>query len=147
MTDRPNPESTRRDGVPALPVRLADGQEWGFALPTVRLSPRVVVLPDALGRPVERISVAVGFGYPAEVQELIDGVGAACEGGTASEQYASFFSLAAVLIRRAHDVSMATACELLAVPGNELSRLVGAVMQVVSAGPEAPAGESQGGSI
>jgi hypothetical protein len=107
----------------------------------------VEVRPDDLGRPIERVSVDLGFGYPAEIQSLLDRVGAVCEGGTVPEQYAAFFSLAASLLRRAHDVSLATACELLEVPEDELPRLVAAVMAVVSGGPQAPGRPPRGGPI
>jgi hypothetical protein len=147
MTARPTPESTRREGVPSRPVRLADGRDWGLSLPTVRLTPRLEVRPDEFGRPVERVTVDLGFGYPAEIQRLLDRVGAACEGGTASDQYTAFFSLAASLLRRAHDVSLVTACDLLAVPEDELPRLVGAVMAVVSARPPATGQPPHGGPI
>jgi hypothetical protein len=144
MTDLPTPESTRREGVPARPVRLADGREWGFSLPTPLLAPRVEVLPDEFGRPVERISADVGFGYPAEVRRLLERLISVCEAGRIPEQYSAFFSLAASLLRRAHDVSLTTACELLAVPEDELPRLVSAVMEIV-AGVGATERPPQGG--
>ena len=58
----------------------------------------------------------------------------ACEGGTVREQYEAFFSLAAALLRRAHEISLATACDLLSVPEDELPRLVRDVMAVVFGG-------------
>jgi hypothetical protein len=103
------------------------------------------VCRDELGRPVERVSVDIGFGFPVEIRRLLDRVVSACEGGTTSDQYAAFFSLAAALLCRTHDVSLTTACDLLAVPEDELPLLVGAVMAIVSAGPQATGQRSDGG--
>jgi hypothetical protein len=132
------PDSTRREGIPAHPIRLADENDWGFARPTVRLTPRVVTDPDRLGRPVERVGVSVGFGYPLEIQRMISGVRSACERGSVPEQYEAFFSLAACLLRRAHEISLATVCELLSVSEHELPRLVREVMAVVSEADRTP---------
>lgn len=132
MKTRPTPEVTRREEVPGRPVSLADGNEWELALPTVRYSPAVAVTPDAFGRPVQGVAVAVGFGYPVEIQSLIAGLRAACERGTEAEQYAAFFSLAAALLRRAHDIDLPTACELLGVADPELPSLARAVLGAVS---------------
>lgn len=138
MPDRPTPDHTRREGVPARPVRLADGLDWGFARPTVRLTPEVVTETDRLGRPVERVTVRVGFGYPPAVRGWIDGLQSACEGGNVPRQYEAFFGLAAALLRRAHEVSLADACDLLAVDACDLPRLVREVMSVVSEAEPAP---------
>ena len=54
----PSPDPTRRAGVRAFPIRLADGQAWGLALPSVRLRPEVEPGVDSLGRPTETIRVA-----------------------------------------------------------------------------------------
>jgi hypothetical protein len=130
MCDRPTPESTRREGVPVRPIRLADGSDWGFLRPAVRLTPRVVSDLDKLGRPVERISVEVGFGYPPEVQALITALTDACEHGSPPRQYEAFFALAASLLRRAHDISLSATCELLSVSEDELPRLVREVVSI-----------------
>lgn len=132
MPERMTPDSTRREGVPARPVRLADGAAWGFARPTVRLYPRVAVTADPLGRPVGRVTVGVGFGHTPEVQRLIDGVKAACGAGSVREQYDAFSALAACLLRRAHEISLPAARELLSVAEAELPRLVREVMAVVT---------------
>ncbi len=138
MSERITPDSTRREEIPARPVRLADGADWGFARPTVRLFPEVVTGIDRLGRPVERVSVGIEFGYPPEARRLIDGVRSACEHGTVREQYEAFFSLAACLLQRAHEITLDAACELLSVSEVELPRLVREVMAVVSEAEGAP---------
>ena len=132
MFERMTPDSTRREDVPARPVRLADGADWGFSRPTVRLFPEVVAEVDRLGRPVERVTVGIGFGYPPETQRLIDEVRGACESGTIREQYEAFFSMAAHLLQRAHEISLPTATDLLTISADDLPRLVRDVMAVVS---------------
>jgi hypothetical protein len=144
MTQRSRPRSTCRDGVPSRPVILADGDTWGFALPTVRYSPAVAVSPDAFGRPVERVTVEVGFGYPLEIQRLIDGFRTASELGTAAEQYAAFFTLAAALLRRAHDLDLTTACELLEVSDADLAHVVNAALEAISGSGRMPSDVSRG---
>ena len=132
MFNRPTPESSRRDGVPARTLRLSDGEEWGFLRPSVRLQPRVTLDHDALGRPRERITVAVGFGYAPEIEALIRAVRDACDRGSVERQYEAFFTLAAALLRRVHDVSVADACALLSVAESGLPGLVRDVMAIVS---------------
>lgn len=132
MSERMTPSSTRRQGIPSSPIRLADGASWGFSRPTVRLFPKIVADLDRVGRPVERVTVGIEFGYSLETQRLIDGVRAACARGSVREQYEAFFSLAADLLRRSHEINLAAACDLLSVPEDELPRLVRDVMAVVS---------------
>ena len=138
MSERMTPDSTRREGILARPIRLAGGACWGFSRPTVRIFPEVVIDRDRLGRPVERVTVGIEFGYPLETERLIKCVRAACERGTVEEQYEAFFSLAACLLRSAHEVSLASACELLCVSEDELPRLVREVMAVVSEAESPP---------
>ena len=126
------PESTRREEILARPIRLSDGGHWGFSRPTARLFPQVVSGLDRLGRPVERVSVVLGFGYPLEVERLISTVRSTCELGLVREQYEAFFTLAARLLLRAHDIDLSAACELLSVTEDDLPRLVREVMAVVS---------------
>lgn len=128
------PEATRLGDVSAVPVVLSDGRAWGFARPSVRISPKVEVDRDEFGRPVERVIVQTSFGYPPEIAALIGRVERACQSGDVVGQYASFFELAASVLRRVHDIDLQTACELLDVPDEDLPRLVGAVMAVVTGG-------------
>jgi hypothetical protein len=124
MSERLTPELTRREGIFTQPIRLADGREWGIALPTVTLMPRVVVSTDEFGRQSELVSVDVGFGYPSEIEALCRSVQAASASGPVQEQYTAFFSLAAAVLRRAHDISLEAALQLLEVSGDELPALV-----------------------
>lgn len=132
------PDSTRRCHVAARPIRLADGALWGFERPTDRFFPMVVTDLDRLGRPAERVTLGTEFGYPLEVQRLIDGVRSACECESVGRQYEAFFTLAVCLLRRAHDISFATACDLLSVSEAELPQLVREVMAVVSEAGRTP---------
>jgi hypothetical protein len=132
MCEHPTPESSRRDGVPACAIRLADGNDWSFAKPTVRLTPRVEIQPDRFGRPVERTIVELAFGYPPSIQRRLDDLRSSWDYESLSSQYETFFSLAGSLLLRAHDISLSTAYELLAVSDNELARLVGQIIALVS---------------
>jgi hypothetical protein len=132
------PDSTRRGDVPAYPIRLADGADWGFSRPTVRLFPKVVAGVDQLGRAIERVSVGIAFGYPIEVERLIEGVRSACGRGTVQDQYEAFITLAACLLRRTHEIGLDAACSLLSVSEDELPRLVREVMAVVSEADRTP---------
>lgn len=138
MSEPLTPDLTRRDGVPAHPIRLADGAEWGLALPTVRITPKVITEVDSLGRPVDRVTVEVGFGHPPGVRRLIECLKFSCERGTVAQQYAALFALAAEFLCRAHDVSMEAACELLSVSDAELPPFVRVVMAVASEVDRAP---------
>jgi len=82
--------------------------------------------------------VEVAFGHPLEIEKLFRTVQAVSESGPVSEQYAAFFALAVALLRRAHDIGLDTACELLAVSADELPHLVRVVLSVASIGEELP---------
>ena len=132
MDDRPTPDLTRREGVRAFPITLADGNDWGLALPSTRLRPRFEVGVDALGRSTEIIRVEAEFGYPLEIRRLVDGLRSACEGDEEEPRYETLLRLAATLICRAHDIDLARAASLLALDVDDLPRLVEAVLSVVT---------------
>ena len=132
MNDSPTPDTTRRDGVRSRPVRLADGGDWGLMLPSVRLTPMILADLDTLGRPVTRVAVKVGFGYPTEIQSLIDALRDSCPRGTVEQQYEAFFALSVALLCQAHEISSALACTLLSVSEGELTRLVRDVVAVIT---------------
>ena len=134
MNDRPTPEHTRRPGVPADPINLADGQSWGFARPTTRLMPVVVVGEDAFGRAEERLTVEMTYGYPLEIQRLLDTLNSALEDGTEELQYEAFFALAAALLLRTHHIDLSSAAALLAVDIADLRRLADEVLVVALGG-------------
>jgi hypothetical protein len=147
MPNQTMPDLSRREGVSARLIRLADGNDWGFSRPTVRLIPKVITELDRLGRPVERITVEIAFGYPLDVQRLIDGVRSACECGSVSQQYEAFFSMATAILLRVHEISRATACELLAVSEHDLPRLVQEIMAVVSETDRTSETNNTGGTV
>jgi hypothetical protein len=132
MDERPEPERTRCEGIPSIPITLADGQVWGLALPSPRLRPKVVASVDPLGRPIETIRVETVLGYPLEIRRLIDDLRTTCEGGTAEHQYDTLIRLASALIRRAHEIGLADAVSLLKVGLDDLPSLVGSVLWVVT---------------
>jgi hypothetical protein len=132
MDERPNPDRTRREGVRVLSVALADGNHWGLAMPSIRLSPRVIEGVDSLGRPRATIRVATKFGYPLEIRRLIDDLRFACDQEEAERQYETLIRLAAALILRAHEINLADALCLLELGVDELPSLVEAVLSVVT---------------
>ncbi len=87
---------------------------------------------DEFGRPTEKISVEVGFGYPAEIQDLITILEESCRNGSIARQYESFFTLAVALLRHVHEISRSTACELLTVSEDDLPRLVRDIVRLIS---------------
>jgi hypothetical protein len=130
MDNLPDPEQTGREDVASRPVRLADGRDWGFARPSRRLIPSVVEGVDVLGRRTESIAVRPGFGYPLEIQRLVDGFRASCDEGSTAERYRAFFALAIALLCRAHEIDRSTACVLLTVDDAELPRVIAEVLAV-----------------
>jgi hypothetical protein len=130
MRERQTPDATRRDGVAAHPVRLADGNVWGMALPTMRLSPRFAVATDEFGRATVRVATHAEFGHPAAIEKLRTAVHIASESGSVAEQYEAFFSLAAKLLRRVHEIDAEAAWELLTVSDSEIPTLVNSVLTV-----------------
>ena len=135
MDARPTPETTRREGVLAAPIVLADGQPWGFARPSPRLRPVVVAGVDALGRPVEQIRVVAETVHPLEIRRLVDDLRIACEAGSADPQYDALIRLAVALLRRAHDLDLAEAAALLETSLADLPALVEAILSVVTGAP------------
>lgn len=132
MSKRPAPEATRLPDVPSRPIRLADGNTWGFALPSRRLIPSVVRTTDPLGRTIESISAWVETGYPLEIRRLWDDLRRAHETGSPAPHYEAFLALAISLLRRAHDISPAEARELLSVADEEWPRLVDEILAIVT---------------
>jgi len=128
----PLPDRTRREGVRAYPITLADGRSWGLALPSLRLRPEVEAGVDALGRPTETIRLAAELGYPLEIRRLVADLRAACDGDEAARRYETLFRLAVALLRRAHDLSATEAATLLELGGDDLPGLVETVLAVVT---------------
>jgi hypothetical protein len=130
-----SPDRSRREGVDAFPILLADGNRWGFALPAPRLKPEVVDGVDGLGRPSRTIRLVSEFGYPPEIRKLIDELRAACDRDEPATQFEALIRLAAALICRAHDVDLEVAASLLEMGVDELPGFVEAVLSVVSGTP------------
>jgi hypothetical protein len=127
-----SPDRTRREGVEAFSITLADGNRWGLALPSPRLRPVVVEGVDSLGRPTNSIDLVSEYGYPLEIRRLIDDLRSACDQGVAERQYECLIRLAAALIRRAHDIDLAVAASLLELGVDELPGVVEAILWVVT---------------
>jgi hypothetical protein len=127
-----SPDHSRREGVEALLIPLADGNRWGLALPAIRLRPEVMEGVDDLGRPSRMIRLASEFGYPVEIRRLIDELRSACNQDRQDRQFEALIRLAAALIRRAHDIDEEMAVSLLELDVDDLPGFVEAVLSVVS---------------
>ena len=92
MSEQITPESTRRHGIPARLVRLADGADWGFASPAVLLVPRLETRQDDFGRPIEAVVVELGFGYPLATRRLLENLRSVCAQGSVSQQHSAFMA-------------------------------------------------------
>jgi hypothetical protein len=132
MSQRPAPEATRLPDVPTRPLRLADGNTWGFALPSRRLIPFVVRTTNSLGQTTDSVSARVESGYPLEIRRLWDDLRSAHETGCPAPHYEAFLALAVSLLRRAHDISPSEARELLSVADEEWPRLVDEILTIVT---------------
>ena len=130
-----SPQRSRREGVPASPIELADGNSWWLALPATRLKPEVVEGVDHLGRPSRSIRLIAELGYPMEIRRLIADLHSACDSLDPGGQYEALIGLAAALLCRAHDIEWTAAVPLLELGLEDLPRLVEAVLSVVSGGP------------
>ncbi len=140
-----SPDRSRRKGVEAFPIRLADGNRWGFALPSTRLRPEVVEGVDDLGRPSRTIRLISELGYPPAIRRLIEGLQSACDQGEPGQQFEALIRLAAELVCQAHDIDLGLAVSLLEMGVDELPQFVEAVLSVVSGECEVNHGESRKG--
>lgn len=140
-----SPDRSRREGVEAFPLLLADGNYWGFALPSPRLRPEVLEGVDGLGRPSRTIRLVSEIGYPLEIRRLIDDLRSACVRDEPERQFEALIHLAATLVRRAHDIDLGRAVSLLEMGVDDLPGFVEAVLAVVSGEcPTDPAEKSRG---
>jgi hypothetical protein len=146
MPELPTPHSTRRDGIPARLIRLADDADWGFATPTTLLVPRFETRSDEFGRSTNCVVVELAFGYPLAICRLIENVRSVCEHGSVLEQYEAFLDLAISLLCRAHNISLTTACGLLTVPTDQLPGLAKEVL-AIAFGAEATSDNNLVGDI
>ena len=113
MSPTPDPESTRKPDVPAHPIRLADGREWGFAQPSLRVYPVVLDAPDDDGRTVGMGSrIGYGMGIERRKRAVLDALSEDAEGGP-SLPYAPIFALAIDLLREAHEIAPREVARLL----------------------------------
>jgi hypothetical protein len=128
------PDRSRRDGIEAVPIPLADGNRWGLALPSTRLKPEFVEGVDALGRPVRTTRLVSRTGYPPEIRALIEALRSASDQGHPQEQYDALIQLAAALVHRAHEIDLESARSLVEVGVEDLPGLVEVVLTVVTGG-------------
>lgn len=132
MEERPTPERTRRPGVRAASLALADGLAWGLALPAARLRPSVVRGVDALGRPTQTIRLVEEFGYPPAINRAIDRLRSECKYGDPSGQREAVVALGVALLLRAHDIEDAYAASLFETNSESFPRLAETIVEIVA---------------
>lgn len=126
-----SPESTRRPGLIARPVRLADGRDWGFVAPTVRLVPVFQRGTDEAGRPVIAASPRVEAALQPAIQARMDAVSVALDAGVRDDLLRSFLALVAELLLSCHDLDPEVAVALLDLDPREFPRLIDEALAAV----------------
>lgn len=128
------PEETAREGVAAWPIRLADGRDWGFAMPAVWLYP-VFGPPAAEGGP-PTVKTARGAGYREPVKSALEAFAASVEKdestGHHSFDYDAFFGVAAALLAAAHDLDPGQVGALLTIAPADMPEFAAEVMRVIT---------------
>lgn len=125
------PDRTRTDHRPVRTVRLADGAQWGLACPGTLLVPDVTIGTGEDGMPAVAVRTRARRGHSPAIARLVEGLVDALQGKSGHGPSDAFFSLAAALLRKAHDVDQSTAYRLLEVSGADLLQLVATVHEAV----------------
>ena len=121
------PETTRRAGVDAVPILLADNNFWGLAVPGVWLRPHFVDGVDDDGRAISRVEIVrehESLQLTADVLRSLEDP-AAC--------FEAVKKLAVELLTRAHEVDSDMASTLLDIPEQRLSDWTAEVLAVAVA--------------
>ncbi len=129
---------TRRAGVTAIEVELANGQSWGFALPGPQPYPLLRREEDAFGRPQLRFEQETRVGYPLAVRRLKSSLLLACRDDRHGPTSGSFTRLGIALLRMTHDIDQELAEELLNPACVDLARVARRVIPAVFEGPDEP---------
>lgn len=124
----PDPETTRREDVPGVPVRLADGKTWYLASATYRHAPVWRDDPD------EPVGIETTWGYPGPAQAWVDRLADAVTRDREHVPAAHIFAAAVALLRLCHQIEPSTACTLLEVSDPELTALISRLDLAVSGG-------------
>jgi hypothetical protein len=104
MSSPTHAERTRREGVSAVEIILADGESWGLALPSRRLYPITRLETDAFGGRKTCIDLVIRIGYPIEMRRLCDELAFACRYHAAAQVRDAFRRLAIALLLYVHDL-------------------------------------------
>jgi hypothetical protein len=119
-----SPEATRRPGVVTRPIRLADGRDWGFVLPSIRLIPTFYDARDEAGRTITAVAPRIERMLPPAVQARLSAILAAVDGRAPDALLRAFLSLVVELLLSSHDIDSETAIALLDFDPREFRRLV-----------------------
>jgi hypothetical protein len=130
MASTSSPGRERRTDVASLDVELADGNQWGLALPGPRLYPLVRCELDEFGGSLVRIELVRRVGYPLNVRRVWDEVVLASEGDDEARIADAFRRLILSLLHAVHDVPVSEAESLLNRKGVDLGRIARALIPV-----------------
>jgi hypothetical protein len=122
---------TRRPGVAARPVRLADGRDWGFVLPSIRLSPVFYDATDDSGRTITAVAPRIERTLPPAVQTRLSALLAVADERAPDALLRAFLSLVAELLLASHDIDPETALALLDFDPREFPRIVDETLSTI----------------
>ena len=127
--------ASRRPEIATRAIRLADGNDWGFSLPSSRFMPKFGV--DFRSEDLLKIEIVVE--HSLEIRRRLDDLFDALESATEQDRFETFLSLASAMLQEGRDVDLETALKLLDVAEHDLPRLILEVVSV-ALGEEFPAG-------
>lgn len=137
----PHPAETAREGVEGVAVELADGREWLFARPTVRLLPRF--------NPDGSCEVESYVGYAPRVEPYLETLIAACRADPDNVPVKAIFAAARALLCEAHELDPIDAAGLLAGSLGNLKRICAAIVEATGLGGDVdetpPVADGDGG--
>lgn len=129
----PDPESTRREDSPGVPVTLSDGRVWYLASPRLLLSPKVVTEEDhsRIGLKKESIEIEAFVGYPCRMADPLSRLNEAVDSEKGSVPHKVVFEAAVQLLLGCHDLTLSQAAGLLVCDSVGLVSIIDALGRAV----------------
>lgn len=122
--------------TPGVPVTLADGRTWHFAVPSLRYRPRFA--PADSNNPLGSARVEAVMAHPRPVRDRVRKLREACRTGSRADQVGSIRALGVALLVESHGIDPERARRLIQVAPPDFPRLAEAILAAVS--PENPLG-------
>ena len=125
----PEPQSSRVEDNPGVPVVLADGLTWFLAIPTVRYRPKLEIFENTkrIGLTEQKTDLDVFVGYPRSIEKPLKALTDRLAESIESTPVGLVFEVAAEMLRRCHEISRAQALALLECDDVGLVRLIDAI--------------------